>query len=120
MLAFTALGQDASNLKLHGTTYDLTAKLLEKKADGNYYAAAGISTVSAFNLIALDSRPYASSNTEIRDAIVDHLLSIQRETGAWSDRSDNSNNSVDATAMVLQALRDTRAMPRSGPRPTKR
>ena len=104
VLAFTALGQDASNLKLHGTTYDLTAKLLEKKADGNYYAAAGISTVSAFNLIALDSRPYASSNTEIRDAIVDHLLSIQRETGAWSDRSDNSNNSVDATAMVLQAL----------------
>ena len=104
VLAFTALGQDASNLKLHGTTYDLTAKLLEKKADGNYYAAAGISTVSAFNLIALDSRPYASSNTEIRDAIVDHLLSIQQETGAWSDRSDNSNNSVDATAMVLQAL----------------
>lgn len=104
VLAFTALGQDASNLKLHGTTYDLTAKLLEKKADGNYYAAAGISTVSAFNLIALDSRPYASNNTEIRDAIVDHLLSIQRETGAWSDRSDNSNNSVDATAMVLQAL----------------
>lgn len=104
VLAFTALGQDASNLKLHGTTYDLTAKLLEKKADGNYYAAAGISTVSAFNLIALDSRPYASSNTEIRDAIVDHLLSIRRETGAWSDRSDNSNNSVDATAMVLQAL----------------
>lgn len=104
VLAFTALGQDASNLKLHGMTYDLTAKLLEKKADGNYYAAAGISTVSAFNLIALDSRPYASSNTEIRDAIVDHLLSIQRETGAWSDRSDNSNNSVDATAMVLQAL----------------
>ena len=35
VLAFTALGQDASNLKLHGTTYDLTAKLLEKKADGN-------------------------------------------------------------------------------------
>ena len=104
VLAFTALGQDAANLKLNGTTYDLTAKLLEKKTDGTYYAAAGISTVSAFNLIALDSRPYASSNTEIRDAIVDHLLSIQRETGAWSDRSDNSNNSVDATAMVLQAL----------------
>ena len=104
VLAFTALGQDAANLKLNGTTYDLTAKLLEKKTDGTYYAAAGISTVSAFNLIALDSRPYASSNTEIRDAIVDHLLSIQRVTGAWSDRSDNSNNSVDATAMVLQAL----------------
>ena len=105
VLALTSVGLDASGFEANGTTYDLTAAL-KAKTGSTYNAAVPGTTSAAFALIALDSKPYASADTDTRDGLITYLLSRQKAeyNGAWDINDENTGANLDATAMALTAL----------------
>jgi LPXTG-motif cell wall-anchored protein len=88
-LALTSLGVDASAYAAKLTEYD---QVTSQGVNGTGYA-----------LLALDSKPYASENTDIRQQYIDYILGEQIAGGGWNwgfgDEAD-----VDLTAMTIQAL----------------
>jgi len=98
-LALSALGIDASAYEADGAEYDFTAKLSET----DKVEAQGINGPT-FALIALDSKPYAPENTEIREHYVDYIVGKAIADGGWNLNEDADVADVDMTAMVMQAL----------------
>ena len=66
--------------------------------------AQGINAV-AYSLIALDSKPYITDNTDIRDKYIQYMLDNVLNGGGWAYGDDKTADAdVDMTAMVIQAL----------------
>ena len=90
ILAFTALGRDATN----AFGYDLTAPL----GDFDKTVSQGLNG-AIFALLALDSGDYKCN---VRSKYVDYILQKQLVDGGWALSGTSSD--VDVTAMALQAL----------------
>lgn len=66
--------------------------------------AQGINAV-AFALLALDSKPYDTENTEIREKYIHYILENACNSGGWILGNDKTSAAdTDVTAMVIQAL----------------
>ena len=92
VLAMTSLGLDAPKATLDAVR------------DYDKAAAQGINAVT-YALIALDSKPYDSGDTTLRDKYVTFLLNNSCDKGGWVYGGDTSAAAdVDMTAMVIQAL----------------
>lgn len=103
VLALTALGQNAKAYTVGSETYDLVTPLTAKTGSA-YKATVPGTTSAAFAIIAIDSAPYTVADTAAVPAMIEYLLSMQNESGAWKINNDNPYDNVDATAMVLTAL----------------
>lgn len=103
VLAWTALGQDAKNVRVADKTYDLVTPLTQKTGDV-YKATIPGTTSTAFAIIALDSKPYGVEDRVATSAMVAYLLDCQLTNGAWGINSEYADANIDATAMVLTAL----------------
>ncbi len=103
VLALTAMGQDAASVQAGGKTYDLVTPLT-RKTGGSYDAATVGTTSAAFAIIALDSKPYSAQGANAAREMVAELLTKQLPSGAWAISEANSNEDIDATAMILAAL----------------
>ena len=103
VLALTALGQNAKAYAVGGETYDLVTPLTAKTGSA-YKATVPGTTSAAFAIIAIDSAPYTVADTAAVPAMIQYLLSMQNESGAWKINAQNPDDNVDATAMVLTAL----------------
>ncbi len=91
-LATSALGVDAP------------ASVLDVVRDYNRVTTQGINAV-AYALLALDSKPYDSGDTTLRNNYVAFLLNNACDKGGWVYGGDaTSTADVDMTAMVIQAL----------------
>ncbi len=90
ILAFTALGRDATNV----FGYDLTAPL----GDFDKTVSQGLNG-AIFALLALDSGDY---KRDVRSKYVNYILQKQLSDGGWALAGTVSD--VDVTAMALQAL----------------
>lgn len=98
ILGLTAMGRDPRSVE----GYDLTLPL----ADFDKTCVQGING-PIWALIALDSGDYEIPETQsgtqaTRELYVQHLLSEQSESGAWS--LTKGGGGIDLTAMALQAL----------------
>ena len=92
VLAMSSLGLDAPQAALDAVR------------DYDKVTTQGINAV-AYALIALDSKPYDSSDTTLRDKYVAFLLNNACDNGGWVYGGDTSASAdVDMTAMVMQAL----------------
>ena len=92
VLAMTSLGLDAPKATLDAVR------------DYDKAAVQGINAVT-YALIALDSKPYDSGDTTLRDKYVTFLLNNSCDKGGWVYGGDTSAAAdVDMTAMVIQAL----------------
>ena len=92
VLAMTSLGLDAPKATLDAVR------------DYDKAVAQGINAVT-YALIALDSKPYDSGDTTLRDKYVTFLLNNSCDKGGWVYGGDTSAAAdVDMTAMVIQAL----------------
>lgn len=92
VLAMTSLGLDAPKATLDAVR------------DYDKAAAQGINAVT-YALIALDSKPYDSGDTTLREKYVTFLLNNSCDKGGWVYGGDTSAAAdVDMTAMVIQAL----------------
>ncbi|MDR2108581.1 MAG: DUF4430 domain-containing protein [Coriobacteriales bacterium] len=96
-LALTALGKDASSYAVTNKTYPIAEKL----TDYDEVAKQGING-SIFALLALDSKPYLSENTAIRNQYVQYLLEAEIPGGGWTLSGTTAD--PDVTAMALQSL----------------
>lgn len=88
ILALTAAGQDAGDLTALYTDMAFTQK-------------QGISGI-VFALISLDCGQYRQEDTELREKLLDMILTSRLEDGGWAVSGDRSD--PDMTAMALQAL----------------
>ena len=92
VLAMSSLGLDAPQAAL------------DVVRDYDKVTTQGINAV-AYALIALDSKPYDSGDTTLRDKYVAFLLNNACDNGGWTYGGDTSASAdVDMTAMVMQAL----------------
>ena len=95
ILALTALGKDVTNV-------------------GGYNLLAGLNEISylrkqgtngpVWALIALDSHDYAPQGDVTREKLIDTIIDLQMETGAWYISATNPSADTDMTAMAIQAL----------------
>jgi len=100
VLALSSLGIDAQNYSYAGQKYNFISKLTEF----DNVTKQGING-PIFALLALDSKPYLSENTELRGQYVSYILDRQHNDGGWSlDDTKSEPSDTDVTAMVLQAL----------------
>ncbi|MDR1065103.1 MAG: hypothetical protein LBL25_01880, partial [Oscillospiraceae bacterium] len=95
-LALSSLGIDASNYSANGTTYNFITPYLDYTNTVTQGANAAI-----YALLALDSKPYLTDNTAIRQQYIEHLLTEQLDSGSWSL---SETDDPDMTAMAIQAL----------------
>ena len=95
ILALTAIGKDVTDVG----GFDLLAGLDDMK----YVKRQGING-PVWTLIALDSHDYTPAGSVTRDALVETILSLQKDGGAWYINSTNTTDDVDMTAMAIQAL----------------
>ena len=95
ILALTAIGKDVTDVG----GYDLLAGLDDMK-----YVKRQGTNGPLWTLIALDSHDYTPAGSVTRDALVETILSLQKDNGAWYINSTNTTDDVDMTAMAIQAL----------------
>ena len=95
ILALTAISKDVTDVG----GYDLLAGLDDMK----YIKRQGTNG-PVWTLIALDSHDYTPAGSVTRDALVETILSLQKDSGAWYINSTNKTDDVDMTAMAIQSL----------------
>ena len=95
ILALTAISKDVTDVG----GYDLLAGL----DDMRYIKRQGTNG-PVWTLIALDSHGYTPAGSVTRDALVETILSLQKDSGAWYINSTNKTDDVDMTAMAIQSL----------------
>ena len=95
ILALTAISKDVTDVG----GYDLLAGLDDMK----YIKRQGTNG-PVWALIALDSHDYTPAGSVTRDQLVETILSLQKDSGAWYINSTNKTDDVDMTAMVVQSL----------------
>ena len=95
ILALTAISKDVTDVG----GYDLLAGLDDMK----YIKRQGTNG-PVWTLIALDSHDYTPVGSVTRDALVETILSLQKDSGAWYINSTNKTDDVDMTAMAIQSL----------------
>ena len=95
ILALTAIGKDVTDVG----GYDLLAGLDDMK-----YVKRQGTNGPVWTLIALDSHDYTPAGSVTRDALVETILSLQKDNGAWYINSTSTTDDVDMTAMAIQAL----------------
>ena len=95
ILALTAIGKDVTDVG----GFDLLAGLDDMK-----YVKRQGTNGPVWTLIALDSHDYTPAGSVTRDALVETILSLQKDGGAWYINSTNTTDDVDMTAMAIQAL----------------
>ena len=95
ILALTAIGKDVTDVG----GFDLLAGLDDMK-----YVKRQGTNGPVWTLIALDSHGYTPAGSVTRDALVETILSLQKDGGAWYINSTNTTDDVDMTAMAIQAL----------------
>ena len=95
ILALTAIGKDVTDVG----GFDLLAGLDDMK-----YVKRQGTNGPVWTLIALDSHGYTPAGSVTRDALVETILSLQKDSGAWYINSTNTMDDVDMTAMAIQAL----------------
>ena len=95
ILALTAIGKDVTDVG----GFDLLAGLDDMK-----YVKRQGTNGPVWTLIALDSHGYTPAGSVTRDALVETILSLQKDSGAWYINSTNATDDVDMTAMAIQAL----------------
>ena len=95
ILALTAIGKDVTDVGV----FDLLAGLDDMK-----YVKRQGTNGPVWTLIALDSHGYTPAGSVTRDALVETILSLQKDSGAWYINSTNATDDVDMTAMAIQAL----------------
>lgn len=95
ILALTAISKDVTDVG----GYDLLAGLDDMK----YIKRQGTNG-PVWTLIALDSHGYTPAGSVTRDQLVETILSLQKDSGAWYINSTNKTDDVDMTAMVVQSL----------------
>ena len=95
ILALTAIGKDVTDVG----GFDLLAGLDDMK-----YVKRQGTNGPVWTLIALDSHGYTPAGSVTRDALVETILSLQKDSGAWYINSTNTTDDVDMTAMAIQAL----------------
>ena len=95
ILALTAISKDVTDVG----GYDLLAGLDDMK----YIKRQGTNG-PVWTLIALDSHDYTPAGSVTRDALVETILSLQKDSGAWYINSTNKTGDVDMTAMAIQSL----------------
>ena len=95
ILALTAIGKDVTDVG----GFDLLAGLDDMK-----YVKRQGTNGPVWTLIALDSHDYTPAGSVTRDALVETILSLQKDSGAWYINSTNKTDDVDMTAMAIQAL----------------
>ena len=95
ILALTAIGKGVTDVG----GFDLLAGLDDMK-----YVKRQGTNGPVWTLIALDSHDYTPAGSVTRDALVETILSLQKDGGAWYINSTNTTDDVDMTAMAIQAL----------------
>ena len=95
ILALTAISKDVTDVG----GYDLLAGLDDMK----YIKRQGTNG-PVWTLIALDSHDYTPAGSVTRDQLVETILSLQKDSGAWYINSTNKTDDVDMTAMAVQSL----------------
>ena len=95
ILALTALGKDVTNVG----GYNLLAGLNEM----SYIRKQGTNG-PVWALIALDSHDYAPQGDVTREKLIDTIIGLQMENGAWYISDSNKSADTDMTAMAIQAL----------------
>ena len=95
ILALTAIGKDVTDVG----SFDLLAGLDDMK-----YVKRQGTNGPVWTLIALDSHGYTPAGSVTRDALVETILSLQKDSGAWYINSTSTTDDVDMTAMAIQAL----------------
>ena len=95
ILALTAISKDVTDVG----GYDLLAGLDDMK----YIKRQGTNG-PVWTLIALDSHGYTPAGSVTRDQLVETILSLQKDSGAWYINSTNKTDDVDMTAMAIQSL----------------
>ena len=95
ILALTAISKDVTDVG----GYDLLAGLDDMK----YIKRQGTNG-PVWTLIALDSHDYTPAGSVTRAALVETILSLQKDSGAWYINSTNKTDDVDMTAMAIQSL----------------
>ena len=95
ILALTALGKDVTNVG----GYNLLAGLNEM----SYLRKQGTNG-PVWALIALDSHDYAPQGDVTREKLIDTIIDLQMENGAWYISATNPSADTDMTAMAIQAL----------------
>ena len=95
ILALTAISKDVTDVG----GYDLLAGLDDMK----YIKRQGTNG-PVWALIALDSHGYTPAGSVTRAALVETILSLQKDSGAWYINSTNKTDDVDMTAMAIQSL----------------
>lgn len=95
ILALTALGKDVTNVG----GYNLLAGLNEM----TYIRKQGTNG-PVWALLALDSHNYAPQGDVTREKLIDTIIDLQMENGAWYISNSNKSADTDMTAMAVQAL----------------
>ena len=95
ILALTAISKGVTDVG----GYDLLAGLDDMK----YIKRQGTNG-PVWALIALDSHDYTPAGSVTRDQLVETILSLQKDSGAWYINSINKTDDVDMTAMAVQSL----------------
>ena len=95
ILALTAISKDVTDVG----GYDLLAGL----NDMSYIKRQGTNG-PVWTLIALDSHDYTPAGSVTREKLVETILSLQLDSGAWYINSTNKTDDVDMTAMAIQSL----------------
>lgn len=105
IIALTSMGMDASQFRTDTKVYDLVSPLLDKQANGDYWANWQGNNGSCFALLALDSAGYLA-NAEGRAARAGFIASLwnnRLESGAWPICNPGTAD-LDVTAAVVYAL----------------
>ncbi|MCB6571009.1 Ig-like domain-containing protein [Eubacterium limosum] len=97
ILTLGVMGKDPTNVG--------GVNLIEKTYNDTSLATQSSNQIS-WSLIAMDSQQYETPEGALwnRNAIISELLTFQKETGGFGLSKEGTGDSVDMTAMVLQAL----------------
>ena len=95
ILAQTALGKEVTNVHRYNLLAGLN-EMSERRKQGT--------NGPVWALIALDSHDYAPQGDVTREKLIDTIIDLQMENGAWYISATNPSADTDMTAMAIQAL----------------
>ena len=97
ILTLSAMGKDPTDIG--------GIDLIERTYNDTSLATQSSNQIS-WSIIALDSKKYETPERALwnRDKLVSELLEFQKETGGFGLSKEGTGDSIDMTAMVLQAL----------------
>ena len=95
ILALTAIGKDVTDVGGHD---------LLKGLDNMSYIGRQGTSGPVWALLALDSHQYPTQGDVTREKLVNKIVDLQMDGGAWYISSTNKTADVDMTAMAVQAL----------------